>query len=188
MDRQRCVINAIIKQANPTNMLARYEDIVKAGKQLVDTDMPREVLPLMVELSLRVKDGNVRSVVFKYGVDGFTSPNPDFRLMRKRVKAAIKETKNQKSAKKSRRRSQDEDVADSLRLPAEGRGHRATGTLTCGTRSPFSPFFLFVDPVAAAGVQPLGESSDPAAWKLGAAEHWRGLTYRRPSAGRRRPD
>ena len=35
MDRQRCVINAIIKQANPTNMLARYEDVVKAGKQLV---------------------------------------------------------------------------------------------------------------------------------------------------------
>jgi hypothetical protein len=67
MDRQRCVINAIIKQANPTNMLARYEDVVKAGKQLVYTDMPREVLPLMVDLSLRVKDGNVRSVVFKIG-------------------------------------------------------------------------------------------------------------------------
>ena len=32
MDRQRCVINAIIKQANPANMLARYEDIAKAGK------------------------------------------------------------------------------------------------------------------------------------------------------------
>ena len=29
------MINAIIKQANPANMLARYEDIVKAGKQLV---------------------------------------------------------------------------------------------------------------------------------------------------------
>ena len=94
MDRQRCVINAIIKQANPTNMLARYEDVVKAGKQLVYTDMPREVLPLMVELSLRVKDGNVRSVVFKSGVAGFTSSNPDFRLMRKRVKAAIGESKN----------------------------------------------------------------------------------------------
>ena len=74
MDRQRCVINAIIKQANPANMLARYEDIAKAGKQIVYTDMPREVLPLMVDLSLRVKDGNVRSVVFKHGVDGFLRP------------------------------------------------------------------------------------------------------------------
>jgi LCP family protein required for cell wall assembly len=95
MDRQRCVINAIIKQANPTNMLARY------GKQLVYTDMPREVLPLMVDLSLRVKDGNVRSVVFKSGVAGFSSSNPDFTLMRKRVKAAIGESKHPKEAKKA---------------------------------------------------------------------------------------
>ena len=79
MDRQRCVINAIIKQANPANMLARYEDIAKAGKDIVKTDMPQEVLPLMVDLSLRVKDGNVRSVVFKHGVDGFSQPQPGLR-------------------------------------------------------------------------------------------------------------
>jgi LCP family protein required for cell wall assembly len=96
MDRQRCVIDAIIKQANPANMLARYEEIAKAGKEIVKTDMPQEVLPLMVDLSLRVKDGNVRSVVFKHGVDGFSSPNPDYTMMRKRVKAAISETKKEK--------------------------------------------------------------------------------------------
>jgi polyisoprenyl-teichoic acid--peptidoglycan teichoic acid transferase len=112
MDRQRCVINAIIKQANPTNMLARYEDIVKAGKQLVYTDMPREVLPLMVDLSLRAKDGNVRSVVFKSGVDGFSSANPNFSLMRKRVKAAISESKHPKATKKSGIKPQSESVND----------------------------------------------------------------------------
>jgi polyisoprenyl-teichoic acid--peptidoglycan teichoic acid transferase len=112
MDRQRCVINAIIKQANPTNMLARYEDIVKAGKQLVYTDMPREVLPLMVDLSLRAKDGNVRSVVFKSGVDGFSSGNPNFSLMRKRVKAAISESKHPKATKKSGVKPQSESVND----------------------------------------------------------------------------
>jgi len=112
MDRQRCVINAIIKQANPTNMLARYEDIAKAGKQLVYTDMPREVLPLMVDLSLRVKDGNVRSVVFKSGVDGFSSANPNYSLMRKRVKAAISESKHPKATKKSGVKPQSESVND----------------------------------------------------------------------------
>ncbi len=92
MDRQRCVINAIIKQANPTNMLARYEQIAKASKDIIRTDIPQEALPLFVDLSLRVKDGNVRSIVFKHGVDGFSSPDPDFPLMRQRVKAALKET------------------------------------------------------------------------------------------------
>lgn len=98
MDRQRCVINAIIKQANPSTMLTRYEEIAKAGKEIVKTDMPQEVLPLMVDLSLRVKDGNVRSVVFKHGVNGFSSPNPDFDMMRKRVKTAIGETKKEESS------------------------------------------------------------------------------------------
>jgi polyisoprenyl-teichoic acid--peptidoglycan teichoic acid transferase len=97
---------------------------VKAGKQLVYTDMPREVLPLMVDLSLRVKDANVRSIVFKHGVAGFYSNNPDFSLMRKRVKVALGESKNptateskdptaSSSTKKSKARSsQSEDVND----------------------------------------------------------------------------
>ena len=154
MDRQRCVINAIIKQANPTNMLARYEDIVKAGKQLVYTDMPREVLPLMVDLSLRVKDGNVRSVVFKSGVAGFSSSNPNFSLMHKRVKAAISESKHPKAARRSQ--------AASLRAKASTTPARTT------RRSPRRPGLtadvlvwaarakgpLLQSFVAAVGVQP----------------------------------
>jgi LCP family protein required for cell wall assembly len=92
MDRQRCVINAMIKQANPANVLTRYEDIANASKSIVYTDVPQEVLPAMVDLSLRVKKGNVRSVVFKNGISGFLSTNPDFSEMRSRVKKAIGET------------------------------------------------------------------------------------------------
>ena len=101
MDRQRCVINAMIKQANPTNVLTRYEDVANASKSLVKTDLPQEVLPAMVDLSLRVKDGNVRSVVFKNGVSGFISANPDFSQMRSRVKKAIGEAKDDKTPKKT---------------------------------------------------------------------------------------
>ena len=93
MDRQRCVINAIIKQANPANVLSRYEKIAKAGGEIVYTDIPQEVLPLLVDLSLRVKQGNVRSIVFKPGSGGFVSADPNFRQMRPRVKEAIGEAK-----------------------------------------------------------------------------------------------
>ncbi len=101
MDRQRCVINAMIKQANPANVLTRYEDIANASKTLVRTDLPQEVLPAMVDLSLRVKDGNVRSVVFKNGVNGFVSANPDYSQMRSRVKKAIGEAKDDSTPKKT---------------------------------------------------------------------------------------
>jgi LCP family protein required for cell wall assembly len=124
MDRQRCVINAIIEQANPANMLARYEKIAQAGTDIVFTDMPREVLPLMVDLSMRVKDGNVRSIVFKTGSDGFVSARPNFDQMRKRVKVALGEAKSEAPKKASSSspstarptkpaRTESEDVADS---------------------------------------------------------------------------
>jgi LCP family protein required for cell wall assembly len=123
MDRQRCVIDAIIEQANPRNLLARYEAIAKAGKNIVSTDLPQEVLPLMVDLSLRVKGGNVRSVVFRHGENGFFSPDPNFGRMRKRVRAALAETKEEapppstpkKAAKKPRggQSTASEDVATS---------------------------------------------------------------------------
>ena len=140
MDRQRCVINAIIKQANPANMLARYEDIAKAGKQIVYTDMPQEVLPLMVDLSLRVKDGNVRSIVFKHGVSGFLSPNPDFPQMRKRVKTALGETKSAKPSGKSTKKPSGESDEDhrerrrqrQLRVRPADRGHQPAGALSTG--------------------------------------------------------
>ena len=100
MDRQRCVVNAIIRQANPANVLARYEGIAKAGKQIVQTDLPQEVLPLIVDLSLRVKEGNVRSIVFRPGVGPFVSANPDYADMRRRVKVALGETRSIKSSPK----------------------------------------------------------------------------------------
>ena len=96
MDRQRCVVNAIIQQANPANVLTRYEDIAKAGQEIVRTDMPQEVLPLIVDLSLRVKNGNVRSIVFKDGVSGFSTVHPAWSQVRRRVKVAIGETEGLK--------------------------------------------------------------------------------------------
>ena len=122
MDRQRCVVNAIIEQANPANMLARYEKIARAGGDIVFTDMPQEVLPLMVDLSLRVKDGNIRSIVFKSGSDGFVSARPDFARMRKRVDVAIGEAKAEPTTKPttmSPPKAESEDVADSCAYNAK---------------------------------------------------------------------
>ncbi len=99
MGRQRCVINAMVEQANPSNVLARYQQIAKASKDLVQTDIPQEELGALVDLSLRVKSAdNVRSVDFVNGEDGFVSANPDFALMRKRVKAALQQTSTSPSA------------------------------------------------------------------------------------------
>ena len=91
MDRQRCVVNAIIDQVNPANIVSRYEAVARASKSLVLTDIPQELLPAFVDLALKVKNGSQRSVVFKSGVGGFVSSHPNYYLVQEKVKRAIGE-------------------------------------------------------------------------------------------------
>ena len=75
MLRQRCVINAIVDQANPINFLTRYEKLAAASKQIVTTDMPANVLPNLVDLSLKVKDaGNLTNIAFTNDVIHVANP------------------------------------------------------------------------------------------------------------------
>lgn len=89
MDRQRCLMDAVIKQANPANMLAHYEEVARSSHDLVKTDIPSEILPAMVDLSMRVKNGKTKSLLFRNGADGFQSGNVDWNLVRARSQAAV---------------------------------------------------------------------------------------------------
>ncbi|MDR0416287.1 MAG: LCP family protein [Propionibacteriaceae bacterium] len=90
MTRQRCVVNAIVKQANFTTMLTRYEAVAAAGSNLMNTDVPATMLPAMLELALRVKNGTLTSMQFGgWGDWEFNSSHPDFAMMRQRMKDAI---------------------------------------------------------------------------------------------------
>lgn len=88
MERQRCVINAVIQQANPENLLFRYQEIAAAGKKIARTDLPQKLLPALVDLGLKVKDARVRSVVFQPN-DHFNPASPDFAYMRGVVQKAL---------------------------------------------------------------------------------------------------
>jgi LCP family protein required for cell wall assembly len=92
MERQRCVINAVVQQANPTTVLTRFEKIASAGKKIILTDVPRTVLPNLLDLAFKVKDTKIHSVVFKPGVAGWVSSNPNWEAVQKRVTQALKET------------------------------------------------------------------------------------------------
>lgn len=109
MDRQRCAIDALIEAADPTTMLTRYVDIVKAGKEIVYTDIPRKLGPAFVELLLRVKDGKVRSVVFRAS-DEFFSGDPDYDYVRDTVAKALNPPKREAGAPKVRRAENPVDV------------------------------------------------------------------------------
>lgn len=88
MDRQRCMIQAIAAKANPLNLLRNYQAVAKAGKELIRTDIPRELLPAFVDLGLKVKEHRLRSVVFRLS-DSFSPGDPDFAYVQDTVAKAL---------------------------------------------------------------------------------------------------
>lgn len=88
MERQRCMIDAIIDEARPLNLLRRYQTLAAAGKEILRTDIPRQLLPAFVDIALQVKDAPVQSVVFRSS-ERFNPGDPDFAWMRAKVRAAL---------------------------------------------------------------------------------------------------
>ncbi len=88
MERQRCMVDAIVEAADPGNLLLRYLDLLKAGEEIVYTDIPKELASAFVTLALRVKNAKVKSVVFRSS-EQFSSADPDFDWMRDIVQRAI---------------------------------------------------------------------------------------------------
>jgi polyisoprenyl-teichoic acid--peptidoglycan teichoic acid transferase len=88
MDRQRCMVDAIIEEARPWTLLRRYQALAATGKEIVRTDIPSGLMPALVGLASRVKDAPVRSVVFRSSAD-FTPADPDFDWMRSVAQDAL---------------------------------------------------------------------------------------------------
>ena len=89
MERQRCMIDAIIDEAKPLNLLRRYQDLAATGKRIVRTDIPSKLLPAFVDLALEIKDASVRSVVFRSS-EAFFPGDPDFVWMQQVVRKALR--------------------------------------------------------------------------------------------------
>ncbi len=87
MDRQRCVLDAIVAAADPVTLLTRYQQLAATTSDIVSTDIPQAVLGEFVDLAFLVKDAGIRSVVFD---DTVISPAyPDYDQIRLLVQQAL---------------------------------------------------------------------------------------------------
>ncbi|HZC25585.1 MAG TPA: LCP family protein, partial [Actinopolymorphaceae bacterium] len=87
MLRQRCVIKAIIDQADPPHVLTRYEAIAQSSKDVIYTDIPAEILPNLVDLALKVKQGTVTNIAFT--LDVINVNHPDYKKIHAMVQSAL---------------------------------------------------------------------------------------------------
>jgi polyisoprenyl-teichoic acid--peptidoglycan teichoic acid transferase len=87
MDRQRCMINAIVSAADPITLLSRYQQIAATTQDIVTTDIPQSVVGDFADLALKVKDAGIQSVVFDDSV--IRPAYPDFDKIRTVVQDAL---------------------------------------------------------------------------------------------------
>ena len=87
MRRQRCMVGALINQANPGQLLKDYPKLAAVAKDNIVTDVPQQDLPAWVELVNRIKKGSVTSLPFTNRV--VVPADPDFDAIRRLVQKAI---------------------------------------------------------------------------------------------------
>ena len=88
MLRQRCLIGALVRQAEPMNVLRHFQELASATKKLAQTDIPRSVLPDLITLGDRMhSSGSIRSVAFVPPV--ISTGNPDYTRIRALTRAAL---------------------------------------------------------------------------------------------------
>jgi hypothetical protein len=81
-------MRAIAEQADPQTVLTSFDKLAAAAKRTLATDIPQELLPALVKLSNKVKNGaEIRSLQFVPPL--IYSGNPDFKLIRRLASDAV---------------------------------------------------------------------------------------------------
>ncbi len=62
MSRQRCVLGAILREADPATVLSNFTELAAASTSIITTDIPQAELPELVDLAWRAKDRPVTSL------------------------------------------------------------------------------------------------------------------------------
>ncbi|MFT4218630.1 MAG: LCP family protein [Micropruina sp.] len=87
MARQKCVLNAMAKQLNPLTVLTKFQEIAKAGEEIVATDLPTSQIGTMLDLAQRGRSLPLSSVSFAPPL--ILPVKPDFAKIRQIVAQKI---------------------------------------------------------------------------------------------------
>lgn len=118
MSRQRCVIGAILNEADPATVVTNFEDLAEASESIVTTDIPREDLGNLVGLAAKAKDHDFESLQFVPPL--ITSADPDFGLIREQTKALLSGEATGKPTAEAKDDTKGDDDAAAGDAPAAG--------------------------------------------------------------------
>ncbi|HWC24490.1 MAG TPA: LCP family protein [Flexivirga sp.] len=94
MRRQRCMINSLVSQVNPFQMVQKFPSIMQVAAKNIRIDISQDDLPAFAELAQKMKSGNMRSVDISNPV---SNSNPDYTKIHALVKKAVTAKHNKKA-------------------------------------------------------------------------------------------
>lgn len=155
--RQQCLQQAMINQFQPTTVLSRFSEIMAAGQNLVETDIPQSQLGSFINLADKARKNPFKRLTL--GAPDFSSrfsTYPDFGLIHTRVDALLQEATKEgaKAAAASKKAAADSKAASKSADSPAG----STGT---GTSSPSGSSGKDAASGADAGSSVSGPSSGP---------------------------
>jgi LCP family protein required for cell wall assembly len=97
MNRQRCLLGAIAKQASPIKVLTNFTQLAGAAKRIILTDIPKKALPDLLLLANKAKKIKITSVTFTH-TSAFDPATPSFIYIQEQVRLALDEATKKPAA------------------------------------------------------------------------------------------
>ncbi|MET4590012.1 LCP family protein [Arthrobacter sp. 754] len=129
--RQQCVQQAMLKQLDPATLLSKFEDIVKAGTKVVDSNISSSQLGSFVDLAMKAKGQDVkRLTIGPPDFDASFSTVPDFDVIHDRVGQLLASASGpQAAAQVQETRARGAQADSMLQSSAAGGRMQASGQL-----------------------------------------------------------
>ncbi|MCI0688437.1 MAG: LCP family protein [Sporichthyaceae bacterium] len=109
MIRQRCVMGAIARQADPARVLVRFQSLARASQGLIVTDIPPNMLSPLATLALKGKDAKITGASVDKSVFGPSSLTPDYDAIRAKAQQWLRSA--ERSAQQTLARQQSPSAA-----------------------------------------------------------------------------
>jgi LCP family protein required for cell wall assembly len=87
MARQKCVMNAMLRQVSPQTVLTNFEKIAKASSAMISTDIPASEVDRFVSLALKAKSQPIATLSLVPPL--VDTGNPDIGLIHRKVAQAL---------------------------------------------------------------------------------------------------
>ncbi|MCW2845072.1 MAG: cell envelope-related transcriptional attenuator [Nocardioides sp.] len=96
MARQKCVMNAMLKQISPQVAVRNFEQIAKASSAMISTNIPAGEVDRFMSLALKAKEQKISTLSLVPPM--INTADPDIKLIKKKVAQAIDRDEGQGSA------------------------------------------------------------------------------------------